>query len=81
MTDRRGAGLGWVSGRRPRCQLSSLLQMLRLPSIHLFADLRQLLLIGNEGHVHVWQEAHVCRGGFPPDSPDLIFNLRVMDAP
>lgn len=75
-----GGERGWVSGRRPRCQLSSLLQMLRLPSIHLFADLRQLLLIGNEGHVHMWEEVHVC-GFFPPDFPDLIFNLQVMDAP
>lgn len=75
-----GGERGWVSGQRPRCQLSSLLQMLRVPSIHLLADLRQLLLIGNEGHVHMWEEAHVCGVSFP-DFPDLIFNLRAMDAP
>lgn len=56
--------------------------MLRVPSIHLFADLRQLLLVRNEGHVQMWEEAHVCGGGgVSPDFPDLIFNLRVVDAP
>lgn len=51
--------------------------MLRVPSIHLFADLRQLLYIGTEGHVHMREEVHVC-GGF---LTDLVFNVRVVAAP
>lgn len=42
-----GGERGEVSGRRPPSQLSSLLQMLRFPSIHVRSDLSRLLFVRN----------------------------------